>query len=310
MESNFFLQSSKEHSFEDLNIDEIKIEELRDTFSAFSSNMEEVLFAVQTPFNFAVHSELRIRANNLYNKNKLLARADALRNHYENNASKISEKATELTEDEIKRGALDHGLIDCVISSLSDLEKDDAIKKSNNSTLRQSIVIMWSSVESLLREFLRICLNSNHKYATNFFESEITAKYWNKRQLTFDHLKTCEFDISMKMGDIALEINPCSNIRSITAAFSWVFNPESGFLATINSRDFYYFYKLRNLIAHKNGIIDQQYIKETDGRHIPGQRLEVTPEDFSKYYLLSKKLASSLITDGKVILDKLSNDTF
>lgn len=299
MKSSFFLHSSNEYYFDDINLEKTINNKFRNLISAFTSNMTEVLFSVQTPFNLVTHSELQI----LHNKNILLAHADALRNNYDDDNDKIIEKAKTLTDATMADREKRRELIDSITNRLSILGKDEAIRKSNEATLRQSIVIMWSSVESILRDFLKLHLNSNYEIASNFFESELTAKYWSKKQISFDQLKYFKFDLSNQMGNVALDINPCSNLRAIKAAYSWILKNQSNCLEIINCRDFYLFYKLRNLIAHRNGVVDQQYIEETNYCGALGERLEITPDDFSDYYQLSKKLVTSLATEGNNILN-------
>jgi Mg2+ and Co2+ transporter CorA len=153
----------------------------------------------------------------------------------------------------------------------------------------------------MLRDILRHALNNDPNLAASFFDSPITAKYWSKKQITFDHIRSYGFDASRKMGDIAIEINPCSNIASIRSAFQLLLNQELNCHEEINSKEFYRLYKLRNIIAHRNGVVDKQYKDETGADAEIGERLIVSPNDFSKHYLTSKKLAYALLKDISVI---------
>ena len=103
------------------------------------------------------------------------------------------------------------------------------------------------------------------------------------------------------MGDIALEINPCSNIASIRSAFQLILQPESKCHEAINSRELYLLYKLRNIIAHRNAIVDKKYKDETGTNAKIGERLVIRPSDFSKHYLTSKSLAYALLNDASLI---------
>ncbi len=58
MESNFFLQSSKCHRFDDFDIESIDEPEMKRLFQTFQRNMDEVLYVVQSSFNLMVHAKL------------------------------------------------------------------------------------------------------------------------------------------------------------------------------------------------------------------------------------------------------------
>lgn len=297
-ESNFFLQTSKSERFEDFETGGIAHPELVRIFDAFEANMVEVTYVVQSYFNLMVHAKIQEASNKIYDRNKMLAYADSLRGGYSDDSKRISKDAAERTKIEIENGGFENfSILDTVIKTLNELERDKVIELSNKSTLRQSIVIIWSAIESLIRDTIKFKLNSEKELAILFFESSETAPYWHKKQITFEHIKSYGLDLSNRLGDVALEINSCSNLSSMKVAMSFVFGKNSSSFQNLKSNDFFKLYKLRNVIAHRNGMVDEKYKSEVECLEDVGQAVNVTPELFKFCFNTAKKLATVMLRD-------------
>ncbi|KEA64087.1 hypothetical protein ADIMK_1822 [Marinobacterium lacunae] len=298
MKSNFFLQTKKLHRLEELDLSSLPSDSLVEVFQTYVANMSEVLSVVQSSFNLIVHSQLRERANQMFQKNHMQAYANGLRGGYHEDRKRVEQEAQELTKEELdKNGFNDSEVINSVVATLNELEKDEAIATSNHSTLRQSVVILWSATESLLRDSVRECLNQDKVLAGKFFESPITSPYWNKKNISYDHLMAYNFDLSEKLGDVALEINECANPTSMSSAYAFLLGSDSDSYKAIKSKEFFYFYKLRNLIAHKNGVVDKKFKDETGSSEPIGERIRMSPDIFDQCFDVSKSLATSLLTE-------------
>jgi hypothetical protein len=297
MKSNFYLKVEKKHSFKDFDLSHIKDQRFTDIFDAYISNMEEVLSVVRSSFKLTLHGQILERANRLHDRNLMLAYADGLEHGYSEDKERINKEASLKTKSAIENEELGDDLIEKTISILEQFANDPVISGSNLSTLRQSIVIVWSATESLIRDIIKITLNSDLNKAISFFEDQSTSSYWNKKQLSFEHLKSFMFDVSEKMGDIALEINPCSNLNAMIIAYSNIFGSNTKSSQTLRSSGMYRLYKLRNLIAHRNGIVDKKYKKETSCGEDIGDRIQVLPDDFSEYFLQSRAFSEDLLRE-------------
>jgi hypothetical protein len=297
MKSNFYLKVKKEHSFEDFDLGQVKDQGFADVFSAYISNMEEVLSVVRSSFKLTLHGQILESANRLHDRNLMLAYADGLEHGYSDDKVRINKEASSKTKSAIKNEELGDDLVEKTISILEQFANDPVISGSNLATLRQSIVIVWSATESLIRDIINISLNSDVEKAILFFESSDTSPYWNKKQISFEHLKKYRFDLSKKLGDIALEINPCSNLNAMVIAYSNVFGRDQKSTQTLRNSGMYRLYKLRNVIAHRNGIVDEKYKSETSCSEEIGDRVHILPDDFSGHFLQSKAFAEDLLQE-------------
>lgn len=296
--SNFFLQSSKVHRFEEYEADRLSNEDLRKSFIAYRENMVEVLKVVQSSFKLMVHAKLAEEANSIHMQNRMLSYADAIEGGYEEDKVKIEEDASKKTKKQIEsEGFDDERIINYVEDKLSKLENDSTIRISSFATLRQSIVIIWSATESLLRDVFSATLNSDNDLAARFFESSETNRYWSSKQISYEHIKGFGFNLNSKMGDVALEINGCSNQQSLLVAYGFLFGRDSEIYKNIRSRNFFILYKLRNIIAHRNGIVDEKYKRETQCNDEIGDRVKVLPENSTECYSVSKNVAYSLLQE-------------
>lgn len=142
--------------------------------------------------------------------------------------------------------------------TLNELEKDEAVDILNRSTLSQSVVIIWSVTESLIRDVIKERLNSDRSLAIDFFKSNETNPYWQRKQLTIEHLEEFGFDLTEKLGDVALSINACNSLAPMKSAFEFVLGKNSESYSALKSPGFYKLYKLRNVIAHRNGMVGRK----------------------------------------------------
>ncbi|MBD3610900.1 MAG: hypothetical protein HUJ13_00440, partial [Hydrogenovibrio crunogenus] len=256
------------------------------------------IYVVQSYFNLMVHAKLQEVSGKIFERNRMLAYADALRGEYTEDSERINKDAAERTKKEIENEGFEkYSILETVIKTLNELEKDQVIEISNKSTLRQSIVIIWSAIESLIRDIIRVKLNTNKELAVAFLDSSETAPYWQKKQISFEHLKSHDFDLSGRLGDIALEMNSCSNLSAMKTAISFVFGNESLSFLSLKSGEFYKLYKLRNVIAHRNGIVDEKYKSEVACVEDIGQTVNVTPELFSFCFKSAKELAMRMLQE-------------
>lgn len=298
MKSNFFLQTKKCHRFEEFDLTSLPNDSLISVFETYVANMNEVLCVVQSSFNLILHAQLQERANQVFQKNRMLAYANGLRGGYQEDRKRIEHEAQKLTKEELdSNGFEDSEILNRVVETLNYLEKDEAIATSNYSTLRQSIVILWSATESLVRDIIRTTLNQDKDFAIAFFESSTTSPYWNKKNISYEHLKAHDFDLSEKLGDVALEINACANSVAMGSAYAFLLGSDSESCKAIKSKEFFYLYRLRNIIAHKNGVVDKKFKDETQCAEPIGERIELNPGVFDHCFDISKSLAKSLLKE-------------
>jgi hypothetical protein len=297
MKSNFYLKVKKEHSFENFDLGQVKDLDIADVFTAYISNMKEVLSVVRSSFKLTLHGQILESANRLHDRNLMLAYADGLEYGYSDDKDRINKEASTKTKSAIKNEELGDDLVEKTISILEQFANDPVISGSNLATLRQSVVIVWSATESLIRDIIKISLNSDLEKAISFFESADTSPYWNKKQISYEHIKKYRFDLSKNLGDIALEINSCSNLNSMVIAYSNVFGRDEKSTQALKSSGMYRLYKLRNVIAHRNGLVDEKYKSETSCEEEVGDRVHILPDDFSAHFLQSKIFAEDLLQE-------------
>ena len=55
------------------------------------------------------------------------------------------------------------------------------------------------------------------------------------------------------------------------------------------------YFQQRHLLAHKNGIVDEEYLKKSgDNSYQVGQRIVVKPNNFQEFISLIRKLATGI----------------
>ena len=222
-------------------------------------------------------------------------RAEYYRKNKEPGDNEIQDEAKLRTLEEMDSTDFKDGVIQEISRRLLELSAHtpDVVADSNNAILRQSSVMLWSGTENLLREYFRITINRHPNYSQKLFVSDEAKRYWNSRDLTIDVIQSAGFNLQNCMGDALLEMNSMISLKSIKAAYS-VICPNDNLLKALKSQATYNLFALRNLVAHRNGVIDAKFLSETSYLAEIGEKIIVTPSHFDELYMAAKIIGTEL----------------
>lgn len=277
-------------------IDETTLDdELRPVFSAFKSTLKETALAMQAFFNMAFAATLDAKFNDLFRKNQLEVYANYLEAGKEGLTEEIRAEAVRLTKNEMD--SLPDEVLQTIAAErllgLSD-SWSRLVLAPNYAMLRQSCVMLWSACESLLRECFRLFINLHPSCATEIFSADETKKIWSSRDFSLELIEGAGFDLKNCMGDLLLEINPMINLRAIKAGFSVLSRQNEGVEKALKAQSTYDLFALRNLVAHRNGIVDEKFASESRFLSAVGEKVALSPADFEEMYLAAKSIALSV----------------
>lgn len=269
--------------------------ELRQAFSVFKATLKETALAMQSLFNMSFASTLDAKFNELLTKNRLEVYAQFIRKGKADASEEIWAEALEIThlqmkslsDDELRESAAERLL------KLSD-SWSDLVAEPNTVMLRQSCVMLWSACESLLRECFRVLVNRDPSLATQLFASEETKKIWSSRDFSLELIERAAFDLKNCMGDVLLEINPMINLRAIRAGYSVLSKQDQGVVKVLKSQPTYDLFTMRNLVAHRNGFVDEKFVSESRFAPVVGDRILFRPSDFEDMHAAAKSIAVAL----------------
>lgn len=298
-DSNFFLVARRRHGFDEINLSRIEDRAIREHFETYISGMEQVLYVIQSPFNVMLYAKLNEQANQAFMRNRLLSKAAAIRGDYEDDTERILEDARKRTHKELEENPVDsEEMITLVAESLRDLEEDEAVHMSNSAALRQSVPVIWSTTETLVKDIARTLFNKDAILSAQFLEDQISNPFWRKGDIKLHHIAEHNFDVAHAMGDIIFEIHPCNSPDAMSKVCGFLFSPESNSKKMLKSGEVKHLYLTRNVISHRNGIVDAHHKRLSNCNEAVGQRLAIGVPEVESAYAISKQLAIALYQDN------------
>ncbi|MGA7181451.1 MAG: hypothetical protein WBX11_17950 [Thiobacillaceae bacterium] len=298
-EKLFFLKPPKCFALEEIDEALISDEEIRSVFAVFKSTLIEVTRVIQVFYNMAMSATIDDELNRLFISTLLKTKAEFLR------AKAADLDGVEIPDDEELRAEAGRRTVEEWQSTERGdelLQKASArlvsqwkstpelIADTNSAALRQSSVMLWSACENLLREFFRILLNREPALATSLFKNDETKRLWNPRDFSLDLIEAVNFNVQHSMGNILLDINPMISLKAFKAGFSVLANGDEVLSKTLKSTEIHNLFALRNLIAHRNGFIDQQFLSESSFIGTAGEKIKLEPIHFEQAYMAAKSI--------------------
>lgn len=294
-EECFFMREPKHFSLDEIDASRIDEEEMQLAFSVFKDTLREIVFAVQAFFNMTLSATLESRFERMLMANMLRIRAEFYRKNKEPGENEIQDEARLRTLEEMDNADFKVAALEETARRLLELSAHtpDVVSNSNNAILRQSSVMLWSGTENLLREYFRITINRHPNFAQKLFTSDEAKRYWSSKDLTIDVIHSAGFNLQNCMGDTLLEMNSMISLKSIKAGYT-VICPNDNLLKILKSKSTYNLFALRNLVAHRNGVVDAQFLSETSYLAEVGEKIIVTPSHFDELYMAAKNIGIEL----------------
>jgi len=288
----FFMRQPKNFGLDEIDESTFPDEDTRVAFAAFKSTLIEVTRVVQVFYNMAMAATLDTNFVSTY----LRTKADSIGTSWEDNESAIHDEARRRSRDAIDSKDHRDALLEAVSKRLISLSESvpELVADTNDAALRQSSVMLWSASESLLREYFRLSVNSQPALAVKLFKYEETKRIWNPRDFSLELIEGVRFDLQKCMGDLLLEINPMISLKAIKAAFLVVANCDEVLTKTLKSTETYNLFALRNLVAHRNGIVDKKFLSESSLTGNVGERITLAPIHFEDMYMAAKAIGLAL----------------
>lgn len=297
-QEQFFMRKPKRFRLDEIEESELSDEDIRLAFAVFKATLDEIVGAVQAFYKMASAAVVNAHFNQVMMANALQVKLEFIRGNKGDNDEEIFREARQRAKKEMDNISeeREEDFVQQAADQLLTLSKSlpEVIVDSNNAILRQSSVMLWSATENLLREFFRISLNRQPFLSKQLFDHDEAKRYWNVRDLTIDVIQGVNFDMQQSMGDILLEINPMISLKSIKAAYIVICNCNEELLTALKSKATYNLFALRNLVAHRNGIVDAKFLSETGFTVARGEKITINPSLFEDLYMAARTIGLRL----------------
>lgn len=166
---------------------------------------------------------------------------------------------------------------------------------------RQGIVLMWSAFEVLARDIFVRLLNEKPQLSERLFAHPSTRKRFSGEKVDWQTLASYSYDLSSSMGALLVQRADLDDIQTIRETYGALFPDAAEMARTLADERLWILFQKRNLIVHRRGIVDRQYLDKTGAPQPVGTQLVVTPGDV-------ESLLAAVLLAGEQIIDVVAND--
>lgn len=210
---------------------------------------------------------------------------------YERSAKKLKEIST---NHEPTDSDEEYDFLFDVIHNANSLVYNGPMASVSETVLRQAEVMVWNSLEILVRDMIEIGLNSSSILRKNFASSKEISSSWNLKRVNLDSLLKFDFDLQNNFGSIVLSGRELSDISTIQLLVSATLGKDPQMDAMLSDKSLYNLSKRRHLIVHRRAKVDRKFLFETDCQKKIGDELESSPIEFETYFDLVIELGKFL----------------
>jgi hypothetical protein len=278
-------------------------EKLSGTFKqialAFIDNLESVLSTVSIPFQYTCTLVQNLHFQKLHMVERIKLAKISFEPVVESQAEKDEKalKNAKLCFQEFMESEGGNIVARDVLERLLLIKNDVESLKAARELICQGLLLIWGAFEVLARDLFIELLNRHPVRIEMFLNNPSSRKRFGLDKIDWTTLNNFGFDLSKNVGTIVTERIDLDDILTIKDAYSAIFPSAIDLGKCLSDRRLWILFQKRNLIVHRRGIIDQQYIEKI-GESIPiGSKLIVTPAEVEDYLFATTSAGQALLTE-------------
>ena len=144
--------------------------------------------------------------------------------------------------------------------------------------LTQTLVMVWGALEVFISDIVRSMLNTNPSLAVLLMTSDSSKRYF-RREVAIEDLMTRGFDLNRSMGDFLFSDKWLDNLPRIKEVISTLLPRADDLHRALAAKELWLLWQRRHLIVHRRGVIDAQFVANTEASDAVGSRLIVSSKD-------------------------------
>lgn len=250
-------------------------EGLRQIALAFSDNLHGVIRTLSIPFHYTY-----TQVHSLHWQRFLMAeriRARGIENEVEREPTAL--KIARDRFDEYLHGNGREVVANNVLARLKALQDEPESLAAARELTRQGIVLVWSAVEVLARDSFVFLLNRHPILAEKLLAEQANRKRFSVERIDWQTLAAYGYDLSGSLGTLLISKADLSSVPAIRESYGALFPCATDLRKSLADRRLWDLCNKRNLIVHRRGIVDQQYLSNT-GETLPlGADLWIAPDE-------------------------------
>lgn len=166
---------------------------------------------------------------------------------------------------------------------------------------RQGIVLMWSAFEVLARDIFVRLLNCKPQLCERLLAHPSTRKRFSAEKVDWQTLASYSYDLSTSMGTLLAQRADLDDIQTVRETYGALFPDAAEMAHALADERLWMLFQKRNLIVHRRGIVDRQYLEKTGAPDAMGAQLIVTPGEI-------ESLLAAVLLAGQRVIEEVAND--
>lgn len=248
---------------------------LRQISLALFDSLHGVIRTLSIPFNYTYSQVHSLHWQRFLMAERIRARGIENENEREPTALKIAkDKFAEYLEGEGREIVADN-----VVERLNSLKEEPESLAAARELTRQGVVLVWSAVEVLARDAFVYLLNRHPELAEQLLAEPGNRKRFASDKVDWQTLASYGYNLSQNLGIFLISRADLTNVSAIRDAYGALFPSATELGESLADRRLWHLCQMRNLIVHRRGIVDQQYLTSTGDSLSIGADLWISPDE-------------------------------
>jgi hypothetical protein len=185
--------------------------------------------------------------------------------------------------------------IDAILNELGDYLAEPEFKMATDELLRQTLVMIWGAFETFVSDTIIANLNRNPKLATKLLLSDTTKRHFPQRGVAIDSLEKYDFDVGQSMGFVLFSERGLDSLPLIRDVISTLLPDDAVLNTSLKDPRLWLLWQRRNLIVHRRGVVDEQYVSKTSDKIPIGAHIEPDRYNLDDYLIFVRDICVLLI---------------
>lgn len=162
---------------------------------------------------------------------------------------------------------------------------------------RQGVVLVWSAVEVLARDSFVFLLDRRPILAERLLADQANRKRFSVDRIDWQTLAAYDYDLSENLETFLISKADLTSVPAIREAYGALFPSATDLRKMLADRRLWDLCQKRNLIVHRRGIVDQQYLANTGDTLPLGADLWIPPSEVEDLLEAALHIGTEVITE-------------
>jgi len=266
---------------------------LRQIALAFFDSLHGVIRTLSIPFHYTYSQVHSLHWQRFLMAERIRARGIENEEEHEPTALKVAKERFA----EYLQGEGREVVVDDVLARLKELQDESESLAAARELTRQGVVLVWSAVEVLARDSFVFLLNRRPIFAEQLLAEQANRKRFSVDRIDWQTLAAYGYDLSENLGTLLISKADLTSVPAIRDAYGALFPTATELGRALADRRLWDLCQKRNLIVHRRGIVDQQYLANTGDTLPLGADLWVRPSEIEDLLEAGLHIGTEIISE-------------